>query len=378
MTHPLPLSVYTLGPKGSFSAQGSEIFLASGCPDSLNPQIQLCDSFPRIFESVKAHPGSLGIVPLQNDSTSSIHENVDMFFQDSSLRIWAEFLLPVRLHVLGLPGTQFEDITQLHSHPKAFEQCKTFTDSFSGEIHYGKSTSALAQKIKNNGEKNVAVLGGEALIHQGLCILKPNVHDHAVNETQFVVFGVQGTAPKCFPKNSKWTVHFECHHKPGSLAQVLQLVASQGGNLMKVESRPIPNQRERFRFWLDIDATHAKSTLYEELKASTVDFHCVGQYAPGQVLDLDSPHSRISLLRRQIDSVDTDLVDLLTHRQSFVRSIAQEKEKENMPVEQQERFAEILESRILQAKKNDLNIEFVRKLYNLIHTESVSYQNDKP
>lgn len=371
------LTVYTLGPAGSFSHQGSEAFLAATCPDSVLPNIRFCTSFPHVFESVKANPGSIGIVPIQNASTSSIHENVDMFFQNPEFSILAEFFLPIRLHVLGLPGAKMEEINQLYSHPKAFEQCKEFIDSFDGEIHYGKSTSELAQQIKKNEEKSSAVLGGNSLLQEGLCILQSDVQDCDINETQFVIIGVQGKSPTFFPKKNKWTVHFECQHKPGALVQILQLIADNGGNLLKIESRPIPNQRDGFRFWIDIDTTNATPSLYEKIEKATLNSQCIGQYESGKILDIESPQYHISLLRQQIDSLDANIINLLAHRQSLVKLIAEHKKQANLPIEDKQRFTKMLEERRNQAVQNGLSKDMIEQIFHLIHTQSISFQKEQ-
>jgi prephenate dehydratase/chorismate mutase len=372
----LPLSVYTLGAIGSFSSQGSEAFLSSACPDSIKFNLHFCSSFPQIFESVKVDPGAIGIIPIQNESTSSIHENVDMFFQNPEFSILAEFFLPIRLHILGLPGTKMKDITHLYSHPKAFEQCRGFIDSFRGEIHYGKSTSSLAKQIKKDGEKSVAVLGGTPLVQQGFCVLQSDVQDYDINETQFVVFGMKENSPTFFPKKNKWTIHFECQHKPGALVQILQLIAINGGNLLKIESRPIRNQRDGFRFWIDIDTTNATSSLCEKIKISTLNFQSIGQYESGKILDIESPKYHLSSLRQQIDSVDMDIINLLKNRQAIVQLIAEQKKKENISIEQPARFAEVLQSRNDQAIKQGISADFIQKLFTLIHKESISFQQN--
>jgi prephenate dehydratase/chorismate mutase len=368
------LKVFCLGPKGSFSAHGAEIFLASICPHHTSFSLVQCDSFLTVFESVKENPGSLGVVPLQNGSTSSIHGNVDMFFQDNSLRIWAEFLLPIKINLLGLPGIKKEDITTITSHPKAFEQCKKFVEAFPGTIHYSNSTSAAAQNLTDSQHPHHAVLGSDALLQKGLTIIEPNVHDHHVNETQFVVFGTKGTAPKIFPKGSKWTIHFECNHKPGALSDILNMIAQQGGNLLKVESRPIPNQRESFRFWLDIDATNAHPNLYKNIENATVNFQCTGQYDPGKPLQINTPESNINLLRRQIDTVDASIINLLAQRHTLVSDIVQEKKRIQAPAYQAARYESMLAARRNQAQKESLNPDFIENLYDLIHAESVAFQ----
>ncbi len=84
--------------------------------------------------------------------------------------------------------------------------------------------------------------------------------------------------------------------------------------------------------------------------------------------------SHLDSLRQQIDSVDSEIINLLENRQSIVYSIAKHKQQENISIEQPERFSHMIQTRKNQAEKKELSPEFIEKLFTLIHEESVSFQ----
>ena len=82
----------------------------------------------------------------------------------------------------------------------------------------------------------------------------------------------------------------------------------------------------------------------------------------------------ITLLREDIDKIDSSLIELLGERMGIVEQIGAYKEKNSVTVLQPSRWSEILESRIKQGNANDLSDNFVTKVYQLIHEEAVRHQ----
>jgi len=82
----------------------------------------------------------------------------------------------------------------------------------------------------------------------------------------------------------------------------------------------------------------------------------------------------LSALRRQIDEIDDQLLELLAKRMRISREIGTFKKEHNMTVVQTERYDEILSKRISQAKGMDINPEFMRIILEAIHEESVRQQ----
>ncbi|MDR2956024.1 MAG: bifunctional 3-deoxy-7-phosphoheptulonate synthase/chorismate mutase type II [Prevotella sp.] len=82
----------------------------------------------------------------------------------------------------------------------------------------------------------------------------------------------------------------------------------------------------------------------------------------------------LSALRRQIDEVDNQLLELLAKRMRISREIGTFKKEHNMTVVQTDRYDEILNNRIPQAKSLDISPEFMRIILEAIHEESVRQQ----
>ena len=79
-------------------------------------------------------------------------------------------------------------------------------------------------------------------------------------------------------------------------------------------------------------------------------------------------------LRKQIDMMDDQLMDLLTRRMRISREIATYKKEHNMSVVQTGRYTEILDKRGAQGTLCGMDPDFVKKVYEAIHEESVRQQ----
>ena len=79
-------------------------------------------------------------------------------------------------------------------------------------------------------------------------------------------------------------------------------------------------------------------------------------------------------LRKQIDELDNQLMDLLAKRMRVCREIGQYKKEHNMTVLQTARYNEILEKRGAQGALCGMGAKFVKKIFEEVHEESVRQQ----
>ncbi|HIP26698.1 MAG TPA: 3-deoxy-7-phosphoheptulonate synthase [Flavobacteriaceae bacterium] len=81
-------------------------------------------------------------------------------------------------------------------------------------------------------------------------------------------------------------------------------------------------------------------------------------------------------LRKQINTIDSQLISLLSDRMSVSKKIGQTKKEKNVSVLQPNRWNEILEKRIKEGKLLGLNNSFMEKIYKAIHQASIKIQEE--
>ncbi|MBP6230910.1 MAG: bifunctional 3-deoxy-7-phosphoheptulonate synthase/chorismate mutase type II [Paludibacteraceae bacterium] len=79
-------------------------------------------------------------------------------------------------------------------------------------------------------------------------------------------------------------------------------------------------------------------------------------------------------LRLQIDSIDNDLLEMLSKRMRISREIGTYKKEHNMPVLQATRYDEIMQKRVILGESMGMSPGFVTQILESIHEESVRQQ----
>jgi chorismate mutase len=92
------------------------------------------------------------------------------------------------------------------------------------------------------------------------------------------------------------------------------------------------------------------------------------------IRDENTSTEGITTLRKQIDELDNQLMDLLAKRMRVCREIGQYKKEHNMTVLQTSRYNEILDKRGAQGSLLGMGPEFVAHVFESIHEESVRQQ----
>ena len=82
----------------------------------------------------------------------------------------------------------------------------------------------------------------------------------------------------------------------------------------------------------------------------------------------------INELRKQIDELDNNLMDLLSKRMRVSREIGQYKKEHNMTVLQTSRYNEILDKRGAPGSLCCMDAKFIKEIFEAIHEESVRQQ----
>lgn len=85
-------------------------------------------------------------------------------------------------------------------------------------------------------------------------------------------------------------------------------------------------------------------------------------------------NNRLWALRKLIDSLDEDLLNVLARRMEYTREIGQHKAEHNITLFQLERWNEILETRSRRAAELGLDAEFIRTLWMDMHQRGLEVQ----
>jgi len=82
----------------------------------------------------------------------------------------------------------------------------------------------------------------------------------------------------------------------------------------------------------------------------------------------------LEALRKAIDEVDMEILQLLRKRTDIVQLVREVKRKHDIPIYQPERFQQLLAHLQHEAQKKDLSPELITKIWTAIHEQSLKHQ----
>ena len=214
-----------------------------------------CKSFEDVFASVDGTQVDFGVLPIENSIGGSIHRNFDLLLEHD-LPIVGELEVPVVHHLLALPGRTLEQVKRIYSHPQALAQCDHFLRTLTGvEITATYDTAGSAKMIATDRlEDAAAIASARAAEVFGLVPLKSSIQDYQNNTTRFLVIGRK---PLSSAAPDKTTIVFTLTNEPGALFKAISVFALRGLDLTKLESRPIPDRKWEYLFYVDVAAASA-------------------------------------------------------------------------------------------------------------------------
>jgi len=268
-----PAKVVYHGVPGSFSHKACMQFFGTEIPHGD------CSSFREVFEAVQNGEATLGIIPVENSLSGSIHENYDLLLE-YDLHIVGELTLRVMHNLIGHENTSQDAIRRVYSHPQVFQQCRGFLSLHADwDLVACQDTATGVRRVKENGDPSEAAIASkEAAELFKMTVLQEGIETDPRNFTRFVLIS-QGEFLDG-PKN-KSSLIYSVSDKPGSLYRTLQIFAERNINLVKLESRPIHSKPWEYLFYADVEIDvndEQYRELLEDLREKTEYLKILGSY----------------------------------------------------------------------------------------------------
>lgn len=240
-----------------------------------------CAEFRDVFNSVLQGKSDVGVIPLENSLSGSIHQNFDLLLQFPDIQIIGEKKIRIIHNLIALPGAELKGIQRVYSHPQGLAQCSKYLEKFPEweKVAYYDTAGSVAFIAQKGDKKNAAIASEEAAKVYGMNILKESIETNARNYTRFVVIAREENSTVEKPEKASFV--FSTLDKPGALFHVLKVLAEKSINMKKLESRPIPGKPWEYMFYVDAEVPE-NSALFnaciEILKKETEDFRILGMY----------------------------------------------------------------------------------------------------
>ena len=238
------------------------------------------DSFAGVFAAVEEGACDFGVLPVENSTAGSVNQVYDLMYRHD-FHIVRTCRLKIDHNLLVPPGTTKKDVRIVYSHEQAIRQCADYLAHMPGvRVHICENTAKAAEHVALSGRSDVAAIASrDCAPLYGLDILEHSVQDQSNNYTRFACIAKDLTI---YPGAERSSLIVVLNHEPGSLYRLLAKFYALDINLIKLESRPIPNRDFEFMFYFDIECPAAAPqflTLMDSLSEACEEFRYLGSYA---------------------------------------------------------------------------------------------------
>ncbi len=270
-------------PQNAFVAcQGVEGAFSQIACDKLfgMPNILYMSTFEGVFSAIDNGLCRYGVLPIENSTAGSVNKIYDLMMR-YNFNIVRSVRLKIDCNLLVKKGTELKDIREIYSHEQAISQCAEFLKNKKDvKVTVCENTAIAAKMVAESGRPDVAAISSRSCVDlYDLKCLAESIQDTGNNYTRFI----------CISKNleiyagaDKTSIMMIVSNKPGSLYKVLSRFYALGINLIKLESRPLPDRDFEVMFYFDLDTSVYSNQFAElicELDSICEKFKYLGSYS---------------------------------------------------------------------------------------------------
>ena len=261
------------GVEGAYSQMAAEKFFR-------RPQIAYAPSFDAVFRTVEQGLAEFGVLPLENSTAGSVNQMFDLMVEHS-FYVVRTTRVKVEHNLLARRGATIGGIRDIYSHEQAIGQCAEFLSGLPDvRVHVCENTAVAAKRVAESGRTDVAALSSRSCA--GLYDLDVLVADAQDRDNNYTRFACISRDLRVYPGADRTSLMIVLPHEPGALYKLLAKFYALDINLLKLESRPIPERDFEFRFYFDIECPVAApefSALMSTVGSLCQECRYLGSYA---------------------------------------------------------------------------------------------------
>lgn len=241
-----------------------------------------CPTFEAVFDAVERGAADLAMLPVENSQAGRVAD-IHRLLPQRDLFIVGEHHQPVHHALLGLPGSDPRALRAVRSHPQALAQCRRYLERRGYDPVAARDTAGAAKEVAAGSDPSVgaiaSVLAGETY---GLEVLDERIEDALGNTTRFLIMARHPRDPGPDAGSLVTSCLFRVRNLPAALYKALGGFATNGVNLLKLESYQLGGTFEWTQFAIDLEGHPLHPPVahaLEELQFFSTDVRIQGTYA---------------------------------------------------------------------------------------------------
>lgn len=266
----------------SVACQGVEGAYSQMAADKLfkRPSIEYHRTFEGVFRAVDEGRVRYGVLPVENSTAGTVGAVYDLMMRHD-FHIVRTCRVKVDHVLLGNHGATLEKVHEVYSHSQAIRQCSEFLDSRHDiNVHVVENTALAAQMVAKSGRTDVAALSSRSCADlYGLDVIDKDIQNKQSNVTRFACISKE---LEIYPGADRTSLMMVTSNDPGSLYKVLARFYALDINLVKLQSRPIPDRDFEFMFYFDVQSPVVApefQTLMSSLGDVCEEYRYLGSYS---------------------------------------------------------------------------------------------------
>ena len=223
----------------------------------------------------------LAMIPIENSLAGRVAD-IHHLLPESGLFIVAEHFQRVNHNLLAVPGAKLADIKTVRSHVHALGQCRKLIRELGLRAEVHADTAGAARQVAQAGDATVAAIASRlAAETYGLEVLRADVEDAGHNTTRFIVMARDEARPRQGAGPTMTTFVFRVRNVPAALYKAMGGFATNGVNMVKLESYQVGGSFNATQFYADIEGHPDDGPVrlaLEELDFFTDTLNILGAY----------------------------------------------------------------------------------------------------
>ncbi len=247
-----------------------------------------CHSFEGAIAAVLDQRADFAMLPVENSTYGRVAD-IHSLLPESGLHIIGEHFVRVHANLLGVKGSQLSDIKTAQSHPVLLGQCRKFLKQHNISSESVADTAGSARMVAERADPEIGGLASELAAEiYGLDVLARHIEDNAHNTTRFLVCAPQKQWASQDSGTIMTTLVFQVRNIPAALYKAMGGFATNGVNMVKLESYMVNGSFTATQFYADIEGhpdDPAVKRALAELKYFTSSMRVLGVYPSNEFRD---------------------------------------------------------------------------------------------
>lgn len=224
--------------------------------------------FATAYKAVEDGECDVCVLPLENSYAGDVGVVMDLMFS-GNLYVNQVLELEITQNILVKPGTKFDNIKKVISHPQALAQCAEYIRKKGFEIIEAENTALAAKFVSENDDNTIAAIASvDTAELYNLEIAEGNINSSHNNTTRFGAFSrAKNVNDSTRKMGEHFILVFTVKNEAGALAKTLNIIGSYGFNMRSLRSRPMKELIWNYYFYVELEGNIATEDGRDMLNA---------------------------------------------------------------------------------------------------------------